>query len=102
MMKVKYQNILMYVLNLMTQLAGDWEYAGEVMPETRLLADLAMESLGLVVLGTAIQERYGRLPFSEFLAEIGQRPVEERDLTVGELVEFVCTHSARAVGGAYR
>ena len=37
-----------------------------------------------------IQQRYGRLPFSEFLEELGQRPVEERDLTVAELVAFVC------------
>ena len=53
-----------------------------------------LESLDLVVLGTMLQQRYGRLPFAEFLAEIGQRPVEERDLTVAELVAFVCEHRA--------
>jgi acyl carrier protein len=88
-------HVLDDVLGLVTQLAGDWEYTGSVTPETRLLADLEMESLDLVVLGTALQERYGRLPFSEFLAEIGQRPVAERDVTIGELVSFVARHSTR-------
>jgi acyl carrier protein len=98
-MTVTHQQVLNDVLNLMTQLAGDWEYPGEITPDTRMLADLAMESLGLVVLGTAIQERYGRLPFAEFLAEIGQRPLEERDLSIGELVEFVCRHRVKVPAG---
>jgi acyl carrier protein len=91
-------NILGDVLGLMGQLAGDWEYSGEITPETRLLADLGMESLDLVVLGTSLQERHGRLPFAEFLAEIGRRPVDERDVSVGELVAFVGDHSTRANG----
>lgn len=87
------------MLGLITQLAGDWEYSGVVTADTRLLADLELESLDLVVLGTSLQERYGRLPFSEFLAEIGQRPVEERDVSVGELVAFVGRHSTRIAEG---
>ena len=58
-----------------------------------------MESLDLVVLGTAIQKRHGKLPFAELLAEIGQRPVEERDLSVGELVAFVSLHRGQAIPG---
>jgi acyl carrier protein len=80
------------ILELLEQLAGDWEYDGEIGPETAFIADLGLESLDIVVLGTMIQERYGRLPFPEFLNEIGQRPVEQRDLTVAELVVFVCEH----------
>jgi acyl carrier protein len=98
-MMIAQTKVLDDVLGLMTQLAGDWEYSGVITPETRLLADLAMESLDLVVLGTSLQERYGRLPFSEFLAEIGQRPVEERDVSVGELVAFVGRHSTRLTEG---
>ena len=90
------------LLDLMTQLAGDWEYAGAIDRETRLLADLGMESLDLVVLGTTIQERYGRLPFSEFLTEIGRRPPEDRDVSVGELVEFICRHGTGVGNGAPR
>jgi acyl carrier protein len=98
-MMIAQTKVLEDVLGLMTQLAGDWEYSGVVTPETRLLADLELESLDLVVLGTSLQERYGRLPFSEFLAEIGQRPVEERDVSVGELVAFVGRHSTRITEG---
>jgi acyl carrier protein len=80
------------VLELLDELAGDWEYDGEIEPGTRFIADLGLESLEIVVLGTMLQQRYGRLPFAEFLEELGQRPVEERDLTVAELVAFVCEH----------
>ncbi|WZO99325.1 hypothetical protein EP7_000924 [Isosphaeraceae bacterium EP7] len=97
-MLANHQQIQDELLELMTQLAGDWEYDGEVNAGTRLLRDLAMESLGLVVLGTSIQERYGRLPFSEFLAEVGQRPLEQRDVTIGELVDFVCQHRRHVAG----
>jgi acyl carrier protein len=82
--------VLTDVLSLMAGLADDWDYTGPLTSETYLFGDLGFESLDLVVLATTIQERYGRLPFSEFLAEIGQR--ETRDLSIGELVDFVCEH----------
>ena len=75
------------VLELMTQLAADWEYEGTITPKTLLFEDLGLESLDLVVLGTAIQERYGRVPFAEFLSDIGQRTT--RDVSVGQLVTFI-------------
>ncbi|HEY0584134.1 MAG TPA: acyl carrier protein [Chloroflexota bacterium] len=84
--------ILAEVLELLGELADDWEFSGPIRPETRFLSDLGLESLDLVVIGTSLQQRYGRLPFSEFLAEIGQRPIEERDVTVSELLAFVCQH----------
>jgi acyl carrier protein len=80
------------VLEMLSELSGDWEYDGEITPDTYFLADLGFESLDIVVLGTLIQQRYGRLPFAEYLEELGQRPVEERDITVAELVAFVCEH----------
>ncbi len=80
------------VLELLGELADDWEYIGDIGPETRFIADLGLESLEIVVLGTMIQHRYGRLPFPEFLDELGRRPLEERDLTVAELVAFVSQH----------
>jgi acyl carrier protein len=84
--------VLAGVLELLAELADDWEYDGPIGPDTSFIADLALESLDIVVLGTMIQHLYGRLPFAEFLEELGQRPVEERDLTVAELVAFVCEH----------
>jgi hypothetical protein len=93
--------ILAGVLEMMNQMAGDWEYSGSIGPDTYLLGDLGLESLDLVVLGTMIQHRYGRLPFAEYLAEIGQRPVEERDVTVGALVAYVSAYREKmSVGGA--
>lgn len=80
------------VLDLLGELKEDWEYDGEITPETYFVADLGLESLEIVVLSTLIQQRYGRLPFPEFFDEIGQRPVDQRDVTVAELVNFVCEH----------
>ena len=44
------------------------------------------------MLATMIQHRYGRLPFAEFLDDLGRRPEAERDVTVAEVVAFVCRH----------
>lgn len=87
------------LLDLITQLAGDWEYSGPVTAETLLVRDLGLESLDLVVLGTSIQHRYGRIPFAELLADLGQRPVEQRDLSVADLVAFVSRHRSQATAG---
>jgi acyl carrier protein len=84
--------VLTGVLGLLNELSGDWEYDGVIGPETYFLADLGLESLDIVVLGTMIQQEYGRLPFAEYLEDIGRRPVEQRDITVAELVAFVCEH----------
>jgi acyl carrier protein len=88
--------VLADVLELIDELSGDWEYEGEITPETRFLGDLGLESLDLVVLGTMIQHRYGQLPFAEYYAEVGQRPVAERDVTVSDLVAFICENRAPA------
>jgi acyl carrier protein len=85
------ETILAELLDLVNELAGDWEFDGEVTPDTYFLRDLGLESLDLVVLGTSIQYKYGPLPFAEYLAEIGQRPVEERDLRVADFVDFIAT-----------
>jgi acyl carrier protein len=95
-------HILAEVLAMIDELAGDWEYDGEVTPDTYFLADMGLESLDLVVLGTMIQQRYGRLPFAEYLAEIGQRPVQERDVTIAELVAFIAARRAVVSAGGAR
>jgi acyl carrier protein len=59
-----------------------------ITPTTRFFADLGLASIDAVVLGEELQKRYGRpLPFSDLLAELGDRT--ERDLTIGELVAFL-------------
>jgi acyl carrier protein len=83
--------ILKAVLDLLQQTARDWEYDRPLDASTRLFADLAFESLDLVVLGAAVQEHFGQtFPFAELFAEIGQR--EERDLTIGEWVGYIQAH----------
>jgi acyl carrier protein len=84
--------VLAGVLELLNELADDWEYDGPIGPGTYFIADLGLESLDIVVLGTMIQHRYGRLPFAEYLEELGRRPVEDRDVTVADVVAFVCEH----------
>lgn len=80
------------ILELLEEVRGDWEYTGEIGPETKFVEDLGLESLEIVVLSTMVQQRYGRLPFPQFFEEIGQRPIEERDMTVAEVAEFICKH----------
>ncbi len=80
------------VLELVGELKADFEFDGDIGPGTQFVADLGLQSLEIVVLATLVQQRYGRLPFPEFFDAIGQRPVEQRDVTVAELVAFVCEH----------
>jgi len=90
-MKRTRDQVLAEVLDLVHSVVRDWEFDQPVTEETRLYSDLAFESLDLVVLGAAVQERYGQaFPFSDLFAEIGQR--EERDLTIGEWVSFLERH----------
>jgi len=84
--------VLQGILELLEEAQGDWEYEGEIGPDTRFVADLGLESLEIVVLSTMVQQRYGRLPFPQFFEEIGQRPEEQRDISVAELALFVCEH----------
>jgi len=84
--------VLEGILALLREAQGDWEFDGEIGADTRFVADLGLESLEIVVLSTMVQQQYGRLPFPQFFDEIGQRPVEERDVSVVELATFVCEH----------
>jgi acyl carrier protein len=80
------------VLALLGELKEDWDYEDAIDPKTRFIADLGLESLEIVVLSTMIQQQYGKLPFPAFFDDIGQRPVDDRDVTVEEVVAFVCEH----------
>jgi len=84
-------SVLVDVLSLLKELARDWEYSGEITPDTWLFADLGFESIDAVILASFVQRHYGRpLPFPQLLAEIGQREV--KDLRIGELVGFIHQH----------
>jgi len=84
--------VVQSILALLEEAQGDWEYTGEIGPDTSFVADLGLESLEIVVLSTMVQQQFGKLPFPRFFEEIGQRPLDQRDLTVAELAMFVCEH----------
>lgn len=90
------EQVMEDVLALLRTVADDWDYSGEIDGDTRFFADMGLASVDVVVLGTAVQERYGCiLPFTELFAEIGQRGVP--DIPVGEWVDFIHKHLENAV-----
>ena len=93
--------ILTDVLTLLNQLARDWEYSGEITPDTLIFADLGFESIDAVILASFVQEHYGRpFPFPQLLAAVGEREV--KDLRISELVDFIHQHLNAAAAGASR
>jgi acyl carrier protein len=83
------------VVDILRKMDEDWEDSTELTPETWLVADLGLESIDVVVLGTTIQEHYNRsMPFAEFLAEIGEREI--RDIRIDQFVDFVHRHLNQA------
>lgn len=85
--------ILDHLRQMLSEVASDWDRSEEITDETLLFSQLGFQSLDVVVLGTALQDFYQReMPFAELFADIGQR--ERRDLSVGELAEFVKGHVA--------
>ena len=90
-MKPSREEIMADVLDLLRKLADDWEYTGEITPQTRFFTDMGLRSLDVVVLGTAIQERYKQtFPFVLLFAQVGKRAVP--DMPVGEWVDFIDEH----------
>ncbi len=74
---------------ILAELRGD--DSGPIGRETRFFADLGLASIDAVVLGESLQARYGQgLPFGDLMAELGRR--EDRDLVLGELVDFLRDH----------
>ena len=90
MTKANRGEILEYLMHTIQDLSADWDYANAITSGSLLFTELGMESLDVVVLGTAIQEHYQfQMPFAEFLAELGR---ERRDVSIAELAAFVDKH----------
>jgi acyl carrier protein len=65
--------------------------------ETLFFADLGLASIDAVVFGEALQRHFDRpIPFSELMADLGRR--EQRDLAIGELMDFLRVHLGQPVG----
>jgi len=94
-MKPSRERILEYVLKMIQELSQDWDYSSAITSDSLLFTELGLESLDVVVLGTAIQEHYQfQMPFAEFLSELGR---ERRDVSIAELVTFVDKHLNRDI-----
>lgn len=91
------QTIFASTVAIIQDMTSDWDTDIEsgIGPDTRLIADLGFESIDVVQLVVAVEERFQRrdLPFEELLMEDGQYV---DDLRVGDLAEFLGKHLARS------
>jgi acyl carrier protein len=91
--------ILANLVEILEEITQDWdtELSGKIGADTSLMNDLTFESIDVVMLIVAIEERFKRtgLPFDELLMVDG-RYVD--DLRVFELVSFLETHLNGAGG----
>lgn len=89
--------ILRDLVKMLEDVTSDWEleFSGSIGPETRLVADLAFESIDAVQLIIAVEEHYQRrdLPFEELFIADG-RYVDE--IRVSDVVDFLHRYLAGA------
>ena len=85
------------VIEILEEMTREWdtEFSGKIGPGTRLMQDLTLESIDIVMLIVAIEEKFGKkgLPFDTLLMEDG-RYVEE--LQVSQIADFLKTNLAAA------
>jgi acyl carrier protein len=79
------------VIAILSELTADWDDLGTngaIGPDTSIVADLGFESLDVVYMVTAIEDRYGRrdLPFEQLLMVDGAYVA---DLTVRQIASFL-------------
>lgn len=92
---IKFSNevILEDIKNILQEMTSDWDmdFEGDISPDTKLIGDLAFESIDVVQFIVAIEERFKRrgLPFEEFLMKDG-RYVDE--IWVKDAVNFLYRH----------
>ena len=91
------ERILREVVSILENITGDWDiaYSGGIGPGTRLIEVLTCESIDIVQIVVALEERFDRrdMPF-EMLLMIEGRYVD--DLIVDEIVEFLYRHLSGA------
>jgi acyl carrier protein len=91
--------VLNDVVDILKDVTSDWDLdlSAPLGRDTRLVDDLAFESIDVVQFIVAIEQRYERrdFPFEDLLMTDG-RYVD--DITIGQLVDFLHPHVA--AGGA--
>jgi acyl carrier protein len=87
---VKQETITRELIDILKFMTSDWDmdFGGEIGPQTRLVEDLYFESLDVVQLVVAIEQRFNRRDLSfEKLLMVDGHYVE--DLTVSEIANFL-------------
>jgi acyl carrier protein len=88
MVEVTQEQIAADLEGIFHETMGDWEYSGEITPDTRLFADLGLESIDVVALGGAIEEHYQRnFPFAQWLIHMRDQQVD--DIRVKDVIQFL-------------
>ena len=83
-------NLQSIVIGVLDEMTADWDLddSGEINLETRLIDELAFESIDVVQLVVALEKKLGRkdIPFEKLFIQEGDY-VEE--ITVREVVDFL-------------
>lgn len=76
------------ISEIISSLKDEWEFSGNITPETSLFSELEFESIDAVVLGSMIEDHFKQpFPFAEYLAGLGEQGVG--DIKVKDLIDFV-------------
>jgi acyl carrier protein len=79
------------LIDLLRNAREDWDGSIAVSDDTGLFNDLGFESIDAVGLSSAVESAFNKtLPFPEFMAQAKRE--EWTDITVGRLLNFICTH----------
>ena len=85
--------ILGKLVHILEEMSSEWEmgFSDDIGPQTRLIADLAFNSINFVQLAAAIEEHFRQndLPFQSLI--MADDYVVD-DLKVSDLVDFLYTH----------
>jgi len=91
--QINKKDVLHELILILQDMTSDWdlEFSGGIQPQTGLICDLTFQSIDMVQLLVAIEERFKHrnLPFEKLLMTDG-RYVDE--LRVQEVVDFLCEH----------
>jgi acyl carrier protein len=95
---VNRQNMQDLVIGVLQEITQDWDLdlPGGFRPETRLIADLAFESIDLVQFAVSLEQAVGQkgLPFENLFMKDGDYV---DDLSVQQVVEFLLAQVGQPV-----